>query len=87
MATRARVSAAKKKKAAHADRSAKSSNAGAKSVRRPADALKDIPVNAYRKTVKEELADPPGSRYDLQRDRALDDGATLLITPPTWLRW
>jgi hypothetical protein len=46
MATRARVSAAKKK-AAHADRSAKPSNEGAKSVRRPADALKDIPVSAY----------------------------------------
>jgi hypothetical protein len=48
MATRARVSAAKNKKAVHADRSAKrSTNEGAKSVRKPADGLKDIPVSAY----------------------------------------
>ena len=48
MATRARVSAAKNKKAAHADRSAKrSTNEGVKSVRKPADGLKDIPVSAY----------------------------------------
>jgi hypothetical protein len=48
MATRARVSAAKNKRAAHADRGAKrSTTEAAKSVRRPADGLKDIPVSAY----------------------------------------
>jgi hypothetical protein len=48
MATRARMSAAKNKKAAHPDRSAKrSTNEDSKSVRRPANGLKDIPVSAY----------------------------------------
>jgi hypothetical protein len=48
MATRARVSAARNKKAAHADRSAKrSTNADVTSAHRRGNGLKDIPVSAY----------------------------------------